>query len=75
MVSCSPRLRIRFTVESGLGARHRAYWATQQLNMESKVASEKHILKLSELEEFCKEAYENAKIYKEKTKLGMINIL
>ena len=28
----------------------------------------KHILQLSELEEFHNEAYENAKIYKEKTK-------
>ena len=32
------------------------------------MAGEKRILQLSELEEFCNEAYENAKIYKEKTK-------
>ena len=36
--------------------------------MDSKVAGEKLILQLSELEEFCNEAYENARIYKEKTK-------
>ena len=31
---------------------HRSYWATRQLNMDSKVADEKRILQLSELEEF-----------------------
>ena len=36
--------------------------------MGSKVEGEKRILQLSELEEFRNEAYENAKIYKEKTK-------
>ena len=47
---------------------HRAYWATRQLNMDSKMVDEKHILQLNESEEFCNEAYENAMIYKEKTK-------
>ena len=36
--------------------------------MDSKMASEKCILQLNELEEFRNEAYENAKIYKEKKK-------
>ena len=36
--------------------------------MDSKMAGEKRMLQLSELEEFHNEAYENAKIYKEKTK-------
>ena len=36
--------------------------------MDSKMAGEKCILQLSELEEFCNEVYENAKIYKEKMK-------
>ena len=48
---------------------HRAYWATRQLNMDSKVAGEKCVLQLNELEEFRNEAYVNAKIYKEKTKV------
>ena len=39
---------------------HRAYWATRLLNMDSKVDGEKWILQLSELDEFCNEAYENA---------------
>ena len=49
---------------------HRAYWETKQLNMDSKMADEKHMLQLSELKEFRNEAYENAKIYKEKMKTG-----
>ena len=47
---------------------HRAYWATRLLNMDSKVAGEKRMLQLSELDEFRNEAYENARIYEEKTK-------
>ena len=47
---------------------HRAYWVTRQLNMDNKMAGGKRILQLSELEEFCNEAYENVKIYKEKMK-------
>ena len=47
---------------------HKAYWATRQLNMDSKVAWEKRLLQLSKLEEFHNEGYENARIYKEKTK-------
>ena len=31
------------------------------------MAGEKRILQLSELEEFCNEAYKNGKIYREKT--------
>ena len=47
---------------------HQAYWATRQLNMDSTLAGEKRLLQLSELDEFRSEAYENARIYKEKTK-------
>ena len=47
---------------------HRAYWATRQLNMDSTLAGEKRLLQLSELDEFRNKAYENARIYKEKTK-------
>ena len=36
--------------------------------MDSKMSGEKRKLQLSELEELCNEAYENAKIYKEKMK-------
>ena len=47
---------------------HRAYWATRRLNIDSTLAREKRMLQLSELDEFRNEAYENARIYKEKTK-------
>ena len=47
---------------------HLAYWATRQLNMDSTLAEEKRMLQLSELEKFHNEAYENARIYKERTK-------
>ena len=36
--------------------------------MDSKVTGEKWLLQLSELDKFPNEAYENARIYKEKTK-------
>ena len=47
---------------------HRAYWETRMLNMDREIAREKRMLQLSELDEFHNEAYENARIYKEKTK-------
>ena len=47
---------------------HRAYYVTRQLNMDSKMADEKRMLQVSELEEFYNESYKNSKIYKEKTK-------
>ena len=47
---------------------HRAYWATRQLNMDNTLAGEKRLLQLSELDKFRNEAYENTRIYKERTK-------
>ncbi|XP_022869597.1 uncharacterized protein K02A2.6-like [Olea europaea var. sylvestris] len=47
---------------------HRAYWALKQLNMDLEKAGEIRILQLHELEEFRREAYENAAIYKERKK-------
>ena len=37
--------------------------------MDSKLAGEKQLMQLNELDEFRNEAYENARIYKEKTKV------
>ena len=47
---------------------HKAYWAIKLLNYDLKDAGEKRKLQLHELEGLRLEAYENARIYKEKTK-------
>jgi len=47
---------------------HKAYWAIKALNFDMKLAGEKRILDLHELDELRLNAYENAKLYKEKTK-------
>jgi hypothetical protein len=46
---------------------HKAYWAIKALNMDYKAVGGKRILELNELEEIRLDAYENAKIYKERT--------
>ncbi|XP_022857225.1 uncharacterized protein LOC111378281 [Olea europaea var. sylvestris] len=48
---------------------HRAYWAVKKLNLDMKLAGPQRLLQLDELEEFRNDAYENAKIYKEWTKM------
>ncbi|XP_015960442.1 uncharacterized protein LOC107484357 [Arachis duranensis] len=47
---------------------HKALWALKTLNFDSIAAGAKRILQLQEMEEFRSQAYENAKIYKEKAK-------
>ncbi|XP_027338267.1 uncharacterized protein LOC113852225 [Abrus precatorius] len=48
---------------------HRAYWTTKWLNFDLPSAGKKRILQLHELEEFRQQVYENAKLYKEITKI------
>lgn len=48
---------------------HKAYWAIKQCNMNMEEAGEHRKLQLQELEELRLDAYENSRIYKEKTKL------
>ena len=47
---------------------HKACWAIKLLNFDMQMAGEKRLLQLNEMKEFCNNAYENTKIYKEKTK-------
>ncbi|KAL5572173.1 hypothetical protein UlMin_021770 [Ulmus minor] len=47
---------------------HKAYWAIKRLNLDLEASGEKRMLQLNELEEFRRYSYENAKLYKEKTK-------
>ena len=42
-------------------------WAIKKLNFDFKMAREKRLLQLNELEELRIEAYDNARIYKDKT--------
>ena len=43
-------------------------WAIKKLNFDFKLVKEERLLQLNELEELRNEAYDNARIYKEKTK-------
>ncbi|XP_073017780.1 uncharacterized protein [Primulina eburnea] len=47
---------------------HKAFWAVKKLNFDKGASGEQRLLQLNEMEEFRNDAYENAKIYKEKTK-------
>ncbi|XP_058745852.1 uncharacterized protein LOC131618701 [Vicia villosa] len=46
---------------------HKAYWAIKTLNLSYTVAGERRLLDINELEEIRLYAYENARIYKERT--------
>ena len=48
---------------------HKAYWATRALNFDLMKAGRKRLLQLNELDELRMNAYENAKLYKDRTKL------
>jgi hypothetical protein len=48
---------------------HRAFWAVKQCNFNIDEAGRHRKLQLQELEELGNDSYENARIYKEKTKL------
>ena len=48
---------------------HKAYWATRALNFDLHKAGRKRLLQLNELDELRMNAYENAKLYKDRTKL------
>src|SRR5215216_4233460 len=48
---------------------HKAYWVVKELNRDFKLAGEKRLLDLSTLDEWRSEAYENARLFKEKVKI------
>ena len=47
---------------------YKAMWAIKKLNFDFKAAKEERLLQLNELEELRNEAYDSARIYKDKTK-------
>ncbi|KAL4384187.1 hypothetical protein GQ457_15G016360 [Hibiscus cannabinus] len=51
---------------------HKAYWAIKTVNLDSESTGQKRLMDINELEEIRNATYDNAKIYKDKTKNGMI---
>ena len=47
---------------------YKAMWAIKKLNIDFQVVEEKRLLQMNELEELRNETYDNARIYKDKTK-------
>ena len=47
---------------------HKAYWAIKELNYDFKLASENRLFDIISLDEWRTQAYENAKLFKEKVK-------
>ena len=47
---------------------HKAYWAIKVLNFDEKEAGEKRLLQLNQMDEWRNEAYESARIYKDRAK-------
>jgi hypothetical protein len=47
----------------------KAHWATKRWNIDFEATGTKRKMQLSELDEWRKKAYHNAKIYKERTKI------
>ncbi|XP_017609096.1 uncharacterized protein LOC108454970 [Gossypium arboreum] len=47
----------------------KAYWVIKELNLDPELAKQERIFQFQELEEFIFMAYENTKIYKERSRL------
>ena len=47
---------------------YKAMWAIKKLNCDFQAAKENRLLEMNELEELRNEAYDNSRIYKDKTK-------
>ena len=51
---------------------HKAYWSIKELNYDFKLAGEKRLFDISFPDEWRTQAYENAKLFREKLKECMI---
>ncbi|KAL4324212.1 hypothetical protein GQ457_11G024820 [Hibiscus cannabinus] len=47
---------------------HKAFWAIKKINLDAQLAGERRVLELNEMEEFQNQAYDSARLYKERTK-------
>ncbi|KAL4281292.1 hypothetical protein GQ457_03G019860 [Hibiscus cannabinus] len=47
---------------------HKAFWAIKKINLDSTLVGERILLELNEMEEFRNQAYDSARLYKERTK-------
>ncbi|KAL4324362.1 hypothetical protein GQ457_11G024460 [Hibiscus cannabinus] len=47
---------------------HKAFWAIKKINLDAQLAGERRLIELNEMEEFRNQAYDSARLYKEKTK-------
>ncbi|KAL4367794.1 hypothetical protein GQ457_05G020570 [Hibiscus cannabinus] len=48
--------------------KHKAFWAIKKINLDAQLAGERRLLELNEMEEFWNQAYDSARLYKERTK-------
>ena len=62
------RLIFRKACQLPVELEHRAYWAIKKLNFDIEAPGALRRLQLNEMDEFRHSAYENAKLYKERTK-------
>ena len=68
-IGMSPyRLVFRKPCHLPLELKYKAIWVIKKLNYDFKAAKEKRLLQMNELEELRNEVYDNARIYKNKTK-------
>ena len=69
LIGMSPyRIVFRKPCHLPLELGYKAMWAIKKLNCDFQAAKEERLLKMNELEELRNEAYDNARIYKDKTK-------
>ena len=68
LLECPYKIVFGKTYHLPLELEYKAMWAIKKLNCDFPTAKENRLLQLNELEELRNEAYDNARIYKEKTK-------